>query len=85
MTKTANPIATIILKTYLTAFGTLDHRLFFSMIYKNPKNIAANIHMINEKVPLPTIYTATEYSNERIANSAYTSLSLRITYTPFAL
>ena len=36
----ASPKATMALKTYLTAFGTLDHRLFFSMIYKNPKNIA---------------------------------------------
>ena len=82
MIKMASPKATMALKTYLTAFGTLDHRLFFSMIYKNPKNIAANIHMINENVPLPTIYTATEYNSERIARMAY---SLRITYTPFAL
>ena len=41
MIKIASPKATRALKTYLTAFGTLGHRLFFSMIYKNPKNIAA--------------------------------------------
>ena len=73
------PIATIILKASLIALGTLGHNFFLSIRYRKPKNIAEKTHIINENVPLPTIYTAIEYNAERMAKSAYINLNLRIT------
>jgi len=60
MTKMVRHIATMLLKAYLIAFGILGHKLFLSIKYRKLQNIAAKIHIINEKVPLPTMNTATE-------------------------
>ena len=79
----ARPLATIIVNAYLKTLGTLGHKFFLSIRYRKLKNIATKIHITNEKVPLPTIYTAMEYKNEIMTKITYISLNLRITYTPF--